>query len=140
MTREAALVLDCSVIISMAFADERTLYAMQVADLLRTQRALVPPLFHYECCNVLVIQQRRKRLDEQTAQEALELIKALPIITAESPMPYEQKKLMELAVEAQLSAYDAAYLLLAKQHNLPLATLDTALQRAAQESGLYFTA
>ena len=44
--------------------------------------------------------------------------------------------LMALARTHRLTAYDAAYLELARRANLPLATLDIALARAASAEGV----
>jgi predicted nucleic acid-binding protein len=43
---------------------------------------------------------------------------------------------MELSRKYKLSVYDAAYLALAMRERLPLATLDKALQSAAQAAGV----
>jgi len=43
---------------------------------------------------------------------------------------------LDLARQFRLSAYDAAYLELALREQLPLATLDDALQNAAREAGV----
>jgi predicted nucleic acid-binding protein len=46
------------------------------------------------------------------------------------------REIQEIARKHQLTAYDAAYLFLALQHRLPLATLDGSLTVAAQKSGV----
>jgi predicted nucleic acid-binding protein len=43
---------------------------------------------------------------------------------------------IDLALEHSLSVYDAAYLQLASQHRLALATLDTGLRKAGEKLGV----
>jgi predicted nucleic acid-binding protein len=48
----------------------------------------------------------------------------------------EPMTLLAEALEFELTAYDAAYLMLARTNGLPLATRDKALIRAARKAGV----
>jgi predicted nucleic acid-binding protein len=50
--------------------------------------------------------------------------------------PWEILELPALAESLGLSNYDAAYLALANQFNLPLATIDSDLRKAATSAGV----
>jgi predicted nucleic acid-binding protein len=68
-------------------------------------------------------------LDSAKTTHALRLLKELPVtIDAE----IEEDVLMRLARTHRLTAYDAAYLELARRKGLVLATLDAALSIAAR--------
>ena len=69
------------------------------------------------------------------SERFLALLKALPIETEETRSG-GLTRLLQLAREQRLSAYDAAYLAVAVRRGLPLATQDRALQEAAYRSGV----
>jgi predicted nucleic acid-binding protein len=46
------------------------------------------------------------------------------------------REIQEIARTHRLTAYAASYLYLARQHRLPLPTLDTLLEAAAKRSGI----
>jgi predicted nucleic acid-binding protein len=86
--------------------------------------------------NALVMGVRRQRLTFDQVLEFVEALAALPIlIAAPNPMA-DWTSLLTLAIQTQLTIYDAAYLQLAIQHNVPLATLDKDLRVAAQNVGI----
>jgi predicted nucleic acid-binding protein len=65
------------------------------------------------------------------------LLNSLPL-TIEHFSLSETSNLWALATQESLTPYDAAYLETAKRYNIPLATQDKALKRAAQKTGLFF--
>ncbi len=93
---------------------------------------LVPPTFWYEVGNVLWVAIRKKRLDQATGLEALEVLQAFAFETWE----VEPQRCLELALETGLSVYDGAYLLLAWEAGCPLWTLDRSLADAARTKGV----
>jgi len=76
---------------------------------------------------------RRKRINRAHAEDFLQTLKSLPIKLSD-PMSYDA--VFALAERHALTIYDASYLDLALREGLPVATLDGALIRAAQASGL----
>jgi predicted nucleic acid-binding protein len=117
-------VVDCSVIAALIF-DEPT---AQAAAALLTGKALhAPALLPYEMANVACRKLRAgasvpeiERALADFSQQTVELHPGEPISTA------------QLAQRYSLSAYDAAYLVLAAALRAPLATFDRQLGEAAQ--------
>ncbi len=130
MTR---FVLDASVGLAWFIDRPAPPYAMRVKDsLLRESRAVVPGLWHLEMANGLAIAERRgffTLADSQRSLTDIELVVAKAIDT--DTQFFSARETLNTARELQLTAYDAAYLELARRSRLPLATLDRALQRAA---------
>lgn len=131
-------VLDCSVALAWCFDDEASDYADKVLDCLASQTALVPRIWHLEVLNVLLVGERRQRIQPSETQEFLNLLQALDIQTDKYSPVIEQDELLELARTHQLSSYDAAYLAFALRERLPLATQDRRLKQVAESLGCFF--
>lgn len=135
MTR-GAFVVDNSVVMSWCFEDESSPYSEAALDALRTRRAVVPALWAYEAANVLAVAVRKRRLKRGDAQKIAEMLGRLPIEISSTPDRASIAALFALAQEAGLSAYDAAYLELARRESLPIATADSKLRKAARAAGI----
>ena len=119
------------------FEDESTQKSEQLLTRLgKTESALVPPLWTWEVSNVLVVAQRKKRITRAQASGFLEMLKVLPIGIDTKSIHQARETTFELALERQLSAYDAAYLEIALRKQLPIASLDKQINRVAKELGL----
>jgi predicted nucleic acid-binding protein len=126
------LVLDASVTASWCFHDERPGPALSLLNDLSAGIAVVPPLWHYEVANVLLIGERRQRLDRQEIHAFLKLLDALTVeVDHHTQSLTGARGLLELASSRTLSVYDAAYLEVAMRRGIPLATLDERLRAAA---------
>jgi predicted nucleic acid-binding protein len=121
-------VLDASIVHDWAF-DERHRTADAVRERLRTEAAAAPSLWWFEVRNGLIVAERRGRVTEQQTARFLREILRLAITLDSSP---DEAGVLALARRHRLTVYDAAYLELALREDLPLATLDAALARAAQ--------
>ena len=133
----AAFVLDCSATLPWVFHDEVSAAADRLLDeLAHGAQAWVPALWHLELGNVLVGAQRKKRIDQAGIEAFLSRLQVYDISVDPDTMSQAWNKILDLALLHQLSTYDAAYLELALRRNLPLATLDTALIRAATTAGV----
>lgn len=128
-----SLVLDASVTASWLLEDELDPQAGVAVELVREDGALVPQLWHYEVRNALLAAQRRGRLREDEVPERLDSLGHMPVLTDQEP---DLQVAMELANGHGLSFYDAMYLELAFRRQLPLATFDARLARAARAEGL----
>ena len=126
-------VLDASIALTWAFADEEHPHATLALSRLRTEEAHVPGLWWFEVRNSLVVNERRGRLAEADTSAFLRHLGRLAITLDRSP---QEAAVLDLARRYRLTVYDAAYLELAQRAGLPLATLDTALQKAASEAGV----
>lgn len=131
-----SFVVDASVIFAWQFPDEESEVVDHVADMLIDQTAWVPAHWHAEIANGFAIAVRRKRLTRDYRQGALMRISDLPIKTDPESTAALWNETQLLCDEYQLSAYDAAYLELARRRRIPLATLDNAMQRAAGALGI----
>lgn len=132
----SSFVLDCSITMTWCFEDEKTPEGDAILESLMQEEesALVPTLWHLEVVNVLSISERQGRLSAAKASLFLDLLSDLPIHTDESLK--DPRSLFFLSRTYGLSAYDAAYLSLALQEQIPLATLDKKLKAAANLAGV----
>ena len=124
-----ALVLDASIALSWAFADEEHPTAQIALERLRHEDALVPSVWWFEIRNALIVSERRRRITDGDTAAFLRTMSVLPIQI--EPLP-DAAAVLTLARRYRLPVYDAAYLELAQRHGLPLASLDRALILAAQ--------
>jgi len=130
------LVLDASLALQWFLEDEGDRkYSLAVLASLSEKRALVPYLWFYEVGNGLLMAHRRKRILFEQVVGFLTRLKTLPIDAAKET-PFEILELPTLARSCGLTNYDAAYLNLAEAFNLPLATNDSELRKAATSKGI----
>lgn len=101
-----------------------------------TDRPIVPGIWWYEVRNILVLNERRGRIEQRESEKFLQSIGSLVRVV----FPQESKKTLQLARKHRLSIYDAAYLELAVAEKLELATLDRALKNAARAEGILLLA
>lgn len=90
-------------------------------------RLYVPNLFFSECAYILWKYVRRLHYPLERAREDLAGLKALGLHSIGTDLLVEDA--LEIAVNYQISAYDACYIGLARRLDLPLLTADEALIR-----------
>jgi len=95
---------------------------------LQTGSALVPGIWWYEVRNILVLNERRGRIERADAEQFLLDLSAFAI---EIRFPQDELQMIQIARKHKISIYDAAYLALAMREHLPLSTLDKDLVAAA---------
>ncbi|MGE0622732.1 MAG: type II toxin-antitoxin system VapC family toxin [Pseudomonadales bacterium] len=117
------LVADCSVLASILFDEPDRETAVEA---LRGRELFAPDLVDHELVSVAV-KKSRQGLDEVVKQGLADL-KRLQLTRC--AVDVEAQWL--LALEHELTAYDAAYLWLASELGAPLATFDLALGEAAR--------
>ena len=100
----------------------------------REEGALVPALFYAEFSNALLTRVRRDRFSTNDVQRALDYLRTLPV-TMSDDQP-SATNLAFIGKTCKLTGYDAWYLYLAVQYDLPLATRDEALKEAAHSLGV----
>jgi predicted nucleic acid-binding protein len=127
---EMRFVLDASVVITWAMRDEVHPQADLAFTRIQMGSALVPGIWWYEVRNILVLNERRGRIERADAEQFL---RDLSAFTIEVRFPQEELQLIEMARRHKLSIYDAAYLALAMREHLPLSTLDKDLVTAARQ-------
>lgn len=120
----ATSVVDASALAAVAFGEPE---AAEVAERLTGEDLFVPSLLAYELASVA----RKKVLSHpgqgETIAWALEQALALDM----QRVDVDQAAVLELALEAGITTYDAAYLWLARQLGASLVTLDAGLAAAA---------
>jgi predicted nucleic acid-binding protein len=130
------LVLDASVAMAWCLEDETSPYADAVLDRLMASEAVVAPHWGLEVSNALLVAERRGRIGSEDAPALSALLLTLPIAVDPVSRGRALKATHRLARSHGLSSYDAGYLELAVRFGLPIATLDTALARAAEAEGV----
>jgi predicted nucleic acid-binding protein len=130
-------VLDASVVLTWCFPDENTDLAQQVADRFKQgDTALAPSFWPHEVLNALLAGEKRKRISSEMIRSFLDDLAALPVTLEQIPAGLVFDRIQTLSRKYGLTAYDAAYLDLALENGLALATLDEALVRSCRDAGV----
>ncbi len=129
------IVADASFCGAWLLPDENSSRAEKVlAALLRGDLELwVPSLWTYELANMLRSAHRRKRIEEEAVFESLDLLGHIRARHFDVPEGMTMERMTRLALQFDLSAYDAAYLELADRLRAPLYTADARLNDAAEQ-------
>jgi predicted nucleic acid-binding protein len=130
------LVVDASIALAWCFEDEASPASDAVLDLVKSDGAIMPSLWHLELANVLLQAERRGRTILGGLVARLELLDQLPIATDAETSGRAWREVLALARSERLTTYDAAYLELAVRRGLSLATRDEALLGAAKRLGI----
>lgn len=128
-------VLDCSVTMPWILKNDPSGYAVSILKRLASTDAWVPKLWMTEVVNVLLVRERLKSLASKESIQFMQWLKELPIYT-DAEDSEGGARVYALAREYSLSAYDGVYLELAVRKNLPIATLDKTLRKAARKLDL----
>ena len=118
------------------FLDESSAFADAVLVALEGKTILVPSVWSLEIANAVLVGERKKRLRPPEISRFTTLLENLPVLEDVQPTGEIVSKVLPLAREYNLCAYDAAYLELAIRHRAPLATLDERLEKAAKQAGV----
>ncbi len=125
-------VIDASVVLKWQLDDEE--YIPQ-ATALRNDfylkgaiKAIAPDLLIYEIINGIATAARQKRVASDKAKEAVSNLVALGVELREN----EPLRILELALQYNLAAYDAAYLALAEAEGCELWTGDRTFYQAVR--------
>ena len=127
-------VLDASTTACWIFEDESHPYADAAFALVDQEDILVPSfLWWLETRNILVLNERRRRLTEN---QTIGFLRFLSGLTAIQDLMPDEAEILRVARQYRLTVYDAAYLELALRKKAALATLDAELIRAAKAEGV----
>jgi predicted nucleic acid-binding protein len=118
-------VVDASVIAALAFEESR---ADEAEDLLRDARLFAPEILPYELASVAL--KKSRGLLSERFDIASRLRAALSLGVELIPIP--PVELLQLALQTNLTIYDAAYLHAARGLRCALVTFDAKLARHAQ--------
>ena len=131
-----AFIIDCSMTMAWCFEDEKSDEASRIQDLLAAEAAIVPIHWPLEVVNVLATAEKRKRISAADSTQFLKLLSIFDIRIDEQGSGRAFGHVFPLCRDQALTSYDAAYLDLAIRSQLPLATLDDDLRRAATSLGV----
>ena len=123
------IVIDNSIVLAWCLADEGHPAAERAMRLTVERGAVVPGIWRYELWNALIVNERRGRL---TAEDARQTRADLAEMRIERDGDHDEARLLALARQWGLSAYDAAYLEVAVRRQLAIASLDARLVDAAK--------
>ncbi len=126
-------VVDASVVCSWVLPDEDSTIASISFERLDRHEAMSPDILWHEVRNVLMMARRRKRIAFETVLEGMAVLRRLRINIT---VPADDGLILSLAERHNLTAYDAAYLALAIERQVSLATLDKRLMAAAKAEGV----
>lgn len=127
------LVVDASAAVAWFLEDESAPQADDALDNVLSDGGFVTQHWRFEVCNALLRAERRGRA---SADEVSTHLLRLSELRIEIDAEINLEAVFTLARAHGLSFYDAAYLELAKRRDIPLITLDNALDRAASAEGL----
>ena len=131
-----ALVLDASVVLAVALQESNRDRAAQMLDTTAEKGAAVPCLWHVEVGNALLTAERRKALSADERAAALDALAQLTLIVDTETATRAWREAMSLANRHRLTLYDAMYLELSLRLELPLASFDAALRKAANAANV----
>ena len=125
-----AFIVDVSLAAAWILPDESSPAADLLLASLNGGPALAPSLFWHQARSIVTMAEKRGRIGEGEALAYLAGLRALPLETrGDGP----DAVILSLALTHGLTSYDAAYLALALNERLPLATLDKKLAAAARD-------
>ena len=96
----------------------------------------MPAVWRLEVVNILVVAERRKKIQPERSERFLRDLQQFKIAVELDGLEQVFGAVLEQARLHQRSSYDASYLELAKRRNLPLATKDEPLRKAAEKAGI----
>ena len=129
-------VVDASCIGPLVLRDEAANAIAEVLRALERGECMVPAHWRFEVANMLVMAERRGRIEPNTAAENLADLDALPIEIDAEPLAQAWSETIALARLHRLTVYDSAYLELAKRLSLVLVSTDKKLLAAAALEGV----
>jgi predicted nucleic acid-binding protein len=131
-----AIVVDCSVTMAWCFEDECDALADAVLGRIGEVEVWVPSIWPLEVANVLLVAERRGRLDPSDSTRFLELLGDLPILVDGSTHERAFGAVVTRGRALGLSSNDAAYVDLAERRGALLATRDSRMAAAGAQTGI----
>jgi len=115
-------VLDASILIQTLIREKYTDTTLRLLGMLNT--VYVPSLILYEIGNALVMMVRKNIITKEDAARKFKSASSIPTLRIMDPALSEA---IDIAIELEITLYDASYLALAHQAGAPLVTADKEL-------------
>jgi predicted nucleic acid-binding protein len=128
------IVIDASVVLKWYLVDEEfSKKALKILENYVSDKLnlTAPALLEYEVANGLIIAKRKGRVDDPTALKALNGFEALNIELI--PLSTLNPKVVHHCNTYSITAYDASYLSLAENLDIPLVTADKKLYNSLKK-------
>ena len=133
----ASFVIDASATLPWCFDDEATPYTEGLLNRCAAgEEVMVASVWPLEITNTLLYAQRQGRVTAERVEQFLTQLLRFRIHIEPLTTQQAVRDVRQVAHTYQLTAYDAAYLAVARRYSLPLATLDKALMTAARAAGV----
>jgi predicted nucleic acid-binding protein len=129
-------VVDASVAMAWCFLDEATTATRTLYQELSKVTLTVPGWWYIELTNVLYLAEKKGRIPADRVAEFTLFVNGLQLEVDDLAPARAFSDLLPLCRLHGLTSYDAMYLELAHRRNLPLATLDELLRKAAKKIGV----
>lgn len=133
---KSSFVLDCSLAVAWCFSDEATARTTKLLKRMEHEAALIPAWWYLELTNVLVLAEKKGRIDADQVAEFIALVESFQLEVDEQAPRRAFQHLLPLCRAGQLTSHDAVYLDLAMRRQLPVASLDESLRKAAKKHGV----
>ena len=124
------IVVDASFVIAHVLGEDVAVEQANLIETLRQERLIAPAHWPAEISNTLVTNVRRKRISLQDVGLILDEL-ATYTIEIQPAFAGDAARLVAISSEQNLTAYDAAYVILAMDLKASIATLDKAMRQAA---------
>ncbi len=125
------IVVDTNLLVYAVLPGEGTAMALRVAA--RDADWVAPPLWRHELANVLATWMRVRDL---TLADAVDVFAEAERLVVDAELAPGLERKLDLAARGKISAYDAEFVALAQELDLPLVTADRRLSRAFPKSVL----
>lgn len=119
------LVIDASIILAVVFNEPTK---PEIVRITTSAELIAPHSLHWEIGNALSAMLKQKRITPTEARQALLEYQKIPIRFLDISLDAA----LLVAHQRQIYAYDAYFIVCARQQSCPLITLDRGLQRAAR--------
>lgn len=129
-------VLDASRTLAFCLSDEQDEATDRTLARLEVEAAIAPAIWSLEVANGLRMAIRRGRIDRVDLPRLRGVIADLGVELVADPADDTFSTTLALALEHDLTVYDASYLGLAQRRGLPLATGDARLLMACERAGV----
>jgi len=131
-----ARVIDPSVAVKWYLDDELSAKADELLEFVQSHGAVVPALFRWEVENVLRQANLSGRISDDGLYDAISSLRHLPIEVEDAGSRLLFGVELRLSKACDITVYDAAYLSVALDRRVPLATADLDLARAARDQDI----